>query len=57
MWLRLGTSGGLLWTRFGLHKMLEISSLAVELLTYQEGLFSNEVTEYRRFKIFYKCHK
>jgi hypothetical protein len=43
MWLRLGTSGGLLWTRFGLHKMLEISSLAVELLTYQEGplLISN----------------
>lgn len=47
----------LLWTRFGLHKMREISSLAVDLLTYQKDYSLKEVTDYRRFIIFYKCHK
>ena len=57
MWRRLGTSGGLLWTRFGLYKMREISSLAAELLTYHMDYSLNEVTDYRRFEISYKCHK
>ena len=43
---RCGTSGGLLWTRFGLHKMPEISSLAVESLTYHMDYSVKEVTDY-----------
>ena len=41
MWLRIRTSGGLLWTRrwtFGFHKMPRNAWLAEELLVSQEGL-------------------
>jgi hypothetical protein len=43
IWLRIGTSGGLLWTRcwnFGFHKMLGSSWVAAQLLAPQEGLGS-----------------
>jgi hypothetical protein len=46
IWLRIGPSGGLLWTRFrtlGLYKMLGISWLAERLLASQEGLCSMEL--------------
>jgi hypothetical protein len=41
IWLRIGTSGGLLRTRlltFGFHKMLGSSGVAAQLATSQEGL-------------------
>jgi hypothetical protein len=41
IWLRIGTSGGLLWTRywtFGFHKMLESTWVAAQLAASQEGL-------------------
>jgi len=56
-WRSLGKSGGLLWTRFELHNMREISSLAVKSLTYHMDYSLKEVNDYGRFKIFYKCHK
>jgi hypothetical protein len=43
IWLRIGTSGGLLWTRywtFGFHKMLGDSRGAAQLTAPQEGLSS-----------------
>jgi hypothetical protein len=43
IWLMIGTSGGLLWTRywtFGLHKMLVGSRGAAQLAAPQEGLSS-----------------
>jgi hypothetical protein len=43
IWLRIGTSGGLLWTRywtFGFHKMLGSSWGAAQLTASQEGLSS-----------------
>jgi hypothetical protein len=43
LWLRIGTSGGLLWTRwwtFGFHKMLGSSWVAAQLAASQEGLSS-----------------
>jgi hypothetical protein len=43
IWLRIGTSGGLLWTRywtFGSHKMLGIFWVAAQLAASQEGLSS-----------------
>jgi hypothetical protein len=43
IWLRIGTSGGLLWTRywtFGFHKMLGSSSGAAQSAAPQEGLSS-----------------
>jgi hypothetical protein len=42
-WLRIGTSGRLLWTRywtFGFHKMLGSSWGAAQLIAPQEGLSS-----------------
>jgi hypothetical protein len=42
-WLRIGTIGGLLWTRwwtFGFHKMLGSSWVAAQLAASQEGLSS-----------------
>jgi len=41
IWLRVGTSGGLLWAQewiFGYQKICEITWLAEELLTLQRGL-------------------
>jgi hypothetical protein len=46
MWLRIGTSGGLLWTQqctFNFHETRRISWIAVPLLTSQEGLCSMEL--------------
>jgi hypothetical protein len=43
MWLRIGTSGGFLWTQywtFGFHKMLGSSWVAAQLAAPQEGLSS-----------------
>jgi hypothetical protein len=43
VWLRIGTSGGLLWTRkctFGFHKMLGSSWVAAQLAAPQEGFSS-----------------
>jgi hypothetical protein len=43
IWLRIGTSGGLLWTRwwiFGFLKMLGSSWVAAQLAASQEGLSS-----------------
>jgi hypothetical protein len=43
IWLRIGTSGGLLWTRqwtSGFHKMLGSSWVAVQLAASQEGFSS-----------------
>jgi hypothetical protein len=43
IWLRIGTIGGLLWTRwwtFGFHKMLGSSWVAAKLAASQEGLSS-----------------
>jgi hypothetical protein len=43
IWLRIGTSGGLLWTllwTFGFHKFLGSSWVAIQLAAYQEGLGS-----------------
>jgi hypothetical protein len=43
IWLRIGTSGGLLWTRwwtFEFHKMLRISWMAAQLAASQKGLSS-----------------
>jgi hypothetical protein len=43
IWLRIGTSGRLLWTRywtFGFHKMLGSSWVAAQLAAPQEGLSS-----------------
>jgi hypothetical protein len=43
IWLRIGTSGGLLWTRWwtsGFLKMLGISWVATQLAASQEGLSS-----------------
>jgi hypothetical protein len=43
VWLRIGTSGGLLWTRLwtsGFHKMLGSSRVAAQLAASQEGLSS-----------------
>jgi hypothetical protein len=43
MWLRIGTSGGILWTRywtFGFHKMLGSSWVAAQFAASQEGLSS-----------------
>jgi hypothetical protein len=43
IWLRIGTSGGLLWTQkwtFGFHKMLGSSWVAEQLAASQEGLSS-----------------
>jgi hypothetical protein len=43
IWLRIGTSGGPLWTRywtFGFHDMLESSWVAAQLTASQEGLSS-----------------
>jgi hypothetical protein len=43
IWLRIGTSGGLLWTRrwtFGFHKMLGSSWVAAQLAASQDGLSS-----------------
>jgi hypothetical protein len=43
IWLRIGTSGGLLWTRwwtFGFHKMLGNSWVAAQLVASQERLSS-----------------
>jgi hypothetical protein len=43
IWLRIGTSGGLLWTRlwtFGFHKTLGSSWVAAQLAASQEGLSS-----------------
>jgi hypothetical protein len=52
IWLRIGTSGGLLWTRwwtFGFLKMLGSSWVAAQLATSQEGLssVSKYTTNYR----------
>jgi hypothetical protein len=47
--IRIGTSGGLLWTRqwtFGLHKMLGNSWVAEQLVASQEGLISVELVSY-----------
>jgi hypothetical protein len=41
IWLRIGTSGGLLWRRewtFGFHKTLGSSRVAAQLVASQEGL-------------------
>jgi hypothetical protein len=41
IWVRIGTSGGLLWRRywtFGFHKMLRIYRVAAQLAVSQEGL-------------------
>jgi hypothetical protein len=43
MWLKIGTSGGFLWTRqwtFGFHKMLVCSWVAAQLAASREGLSS-----------------
>jgi hypothetical protein len=43
IWLRIGTSGGLLWTRqwtFEFHKMLRSSWVAAQLAASQGGLSS-----------------
>jgi hypothetical protein len=43
IWLRIGTSGGLLWKRwwtFGFHKMLGSSWVAAQLAVSQDGLSS-----------------
>jgi hypothetical protein len=43
IWLRIGTSGGFLWTRqstSGIHKMLGSSWVAAQLEASQEGLSS-----------------
>jgi hypothetical protein len=43
IWLRIGTSGGLLWTRwwtFGFHKMVGSYWVAAQLAASQEGLSS-----------------
>jgi hypothetical protein len=43
IWLRIGSSGGLLWTwywTFGFHKMLGSSCVAAQLAAPQEGLSS-----------------
>jgi hypothetical protein len=43
IWLTIGTSGGLLWTRywtFGFHKMLRSSWVAAKLAAPQDGLSS-----------------
>jgi hypothetical protein len=43
MWLRIGTGGGLMWTRWwtsGFHKMLGSSRVAAQLATSQKGLSS-----------------
>jgi hypothetical protein len=43
IWLRIGSSGGLLWTRkwsFGFYKRLENSRVAAQLAASQEGLSS-----------------
>jgi hypothetical protein len=48
VWLRIGTGGRHLWMRywtFGLHKMLNMSWLAEDVLTSQEGLSSIEFHE------------
>jgi hypothetical protein len=46
IWLRIGTSGGLLWTRqwtFGFHRRRGISWLAEWMLASQQGLCSREL--------------
>jgi hypothetical protein len=46
IWLRIGTSGGLLWTwrwTFRFHKMLGNSWVAVQLVAFQEGFSSMEL--------------
>jgi hypothetical protein len=43
IWLRIGTGGGLMWTRWwtsGLHKMLGSSRVAAQLAASREGLSS-----------------
>jgi hypothetical protein len=43
IWLRIGTSGRLLWIRywaFGFHEMLGSSWVAAQLMVPQEGLSS-----------------
>jgi hypothetical protein len=43
IWFRIGTSGGLLWTRywtFGFHEMLGSSWVAAQLVALQEGFSS-----------------
>jgi hypothetical protein len=52
IWLRIGTSGGLLWTRYwalGFHKMLGHSRIAAQLATSQEGLSSIELVRHYYF--------
>jgi hypothetical protein len=46
IWLGIGTSGGLLWTRqwtFGFHKILGSAWVPTRLETSQEGLSSIEL--------------
>jgi hypothetical protein len=45
IWLRIGTGGGLMWTRWwtsGFHKMLRSSWVAAQLAASREGLGSSE---------------
>jgi hypothetical protein len=66
IWLKIGTSGGLLWTRqwtFGFHKMLGSSWVAVQFAASQEGLSS--VSKYLRLSFTaaaemlppWRCHR
>jgi hypothetical protein len=51
IWLRIWTSGELLWTRqwtFGFHKLLETSWQAKQLLVYPEGSCSIQLVEIPR---------
>jgi hypothetical protein len=55
--LRIGTSGGLLWTRqwtFGFHKILGSSWVAAQLAASQEGLSS--MSEWVMLDIPYMLH-
>jgi hypothetical protein len=50
MWLRIGTSGGLLWIRWrtlGFYERREISWLAKRQLVFQEGLCSKSSRNWR----------
>jgi hypothetical protein len=52
IWLRIGTSGGPLWTRlwpFGFHKILGKSWIAALLAASQEGLSSMKLVENKTF--------
>jgi hypothetical protein len=57
IWLRIGTSGGLLWTRwwtFGFHKLVGSFWVAAQLAASQEGLSSMSEKRMAQWKVLEK---